>query len=271
MFMFSFYEMENEELEIPKLYSYFGICLATFFGGPLAGGVLIYKNLHVLNERSKGLKIVILFFIFQVLLFCFIIFLPKYFVNQIPNFLIPFLTALIVYQSSKKLFGEELKFREINEIKPKGNLKALGIGFLVLLLSSSIFLSFAIPMRLLSDPVEFENFLVDFADNEAKTADFNDHFFNLSDSELASYFQNDYLPIWYENKELIQEIKESDIQLSWDLEKKLELLDKYTDKRILVGEVFLKDYKNRHATYIEDINLIMGDIHDILRELEELY
>ncbi|WP_144603780.1 hypothetical protein [Algoriphagus algorifonticola] len=262
--------MENEELKIPKLYSYLGICLATFLGGPLAGGIVIYKNLQVLEKRRKGLTIVISFFIFQTLLFCSIIFIPKYFVNQIPNFLIPFITALIVYHTSKKLFGEELKFREINHIKSKNNLKAVGIGLLVLLISSSVFLSFAIPMRLLSEPEEFEEFKSEFALNEAKTSDFNEHFFNLSDSELASYFQKDYLPIWYENKELIQEIKESDVYLNWDMEKKLELLEEYTDKRILIGEVFLKDYKNRHATYIEDINLIIGDIQDILRELEEL-
>jgi uncharacterized membrane protein YhaH (DUF805 family) len=111
-----------------KFFSYRSIGLATYLGGPLAGGILISLNFKRLEEIQKGIWTVIISLLATIVLVIALIQIPEHIIDKIPSFLIPAVYTPIVVYLAKLLQDEKIR----DAIKDKGRKehwwKSLTIG-----------------------------------------------------------------------------------------------------------------------------------------------
>ncbi|MCZ6674187.1 MAG: hypothetical protein O7C75_14755 [Verrucomicrobia bacterium] len=105
--------METNSGEIPSysLFSIRAIGVATFLGGPLAGGVLIGLNFDKLGNKKARNYAYVLGTLSTVLIFWGILSLPSSIIDRVPNLLIPAIYTFIVVNLAKKF---QLKAIESN-------------------------------------------------------------------------------------------------------------------------------------------------------------
>jgi len=82
-------EIEVNATEHLKFYSQGAIAMATFFGGPLAAGILIRENYKKFNDAKNGNRALIIGIISTILLFGFIFLIPESIIEKIPSPVIP--------------------------------------------------------------------------------------------------------------------------------------------------------------------------------------
>ena len=103
--------------ENKKLYSQRAIGIATYFGGPLAAGILIRKNFINLNKERQGLNALIIGIISTFILFAGIFSIPENIIDKIPNALIPLVYTGIIYLIVEAIQGKDLKEFKENKLK----------------------------------------------------------------------------------------------------------------------------------------------------------
>jgi hypothetical protein len=126
-----------------KYYTDKQIYSATFFGGPIPAGILIFKNLkRIGNEKNAALTLA-LTFVFTILLFFLFIHPLGSFLEKIPDFIFTAFYTFIVYllysRFLEKEIGEKIKLPENKE----SNWTVAGITIFGLLLNIVIIFGFA--------------------------------------------------------------------------------------------------------------------------------
>ncbi|RIJ43002.1 hypothetical protein [Pontibacter oryzae] len=109
--MSEFMAMQEEQgVAVPeeKLFNLSAIMLATFLGGPIAGGYLIYSNYVMLGAPERGKQVIFYAVLIMYGLIGSMLFLPDATVDKLPNFLIPWVSAAVAYFIAKNLQGELL-------------------------------------------------------------------------------------------------------------------------------------------------------------------
>jgi hypothetical protein len=101
--------MDNSQ----QIYTKKSILLATFIGGPLVAGFLIYKNFKAFGKESAAQKSLIVSIVFTIVLFWGIFLIPSSIIDKFPNSLIPFIytgiIALIINKYQDVLIIEYIK------------------------------------------------------------------------------------------------------------------------------------------------------------------
>lgn len=96
-----------------KVYTKKSILLATFLGGPLVAGFLIYKNFKVFGKDDSAQKSLIIGIVCTIILFALIFLIPSSVLDKLPNALIPFIytgiIALIINKYQDPLINDHLK------------------------------------------------------------------------------------------------------------------------------------------------------------------
>jgi len=82
---------------------------ATFFGGPIPPGILIYKNLRRINNDRKASLVLMFTFIFTLLFFFFLFQTVDTFIDKIPDFVFTAFYTIVVYLLYHNFFREEIK------------------------------------------------------------------------------------------------------------------------------------------------------------------
>jgi hypothetical protein len=111
-----------------QLYSQRSIGIATFFGGPLAAGILVQRNYINLGNESHGTQALYLGIFSTLALFLGIFSLPEELVDKIPNSVFPAIYTLIIYFVVEKLQGKELKEHQEQNGQFYSAWRAAGIG-----------------------------------------------------------------------------------------------------------------------------------------------
>jgi preprotein translocase subunit Sss1 len=113
-----------------KLYSQSAIAIATYFGGPLAAGILIRKNSINLGREREGLGALIVGIIGTILLLWGIFQIPDTILDKIPNVLLPTIYTSIIFLIVEKMHGKILKKHKEEKHEFYSIWKATGIGLL---------------------------------------------------------------------------------------------------------------------------------------------
>lgn len=96
-----------------KVYTKKSILLATFLGGPLVAGFLIYKNFKVFGKDDSAQKSLIISIACTMSLFSLIFFIPSSVLDKLPNTLFPFIytgvIALIINKYQDHLISDHFK------------------------------------------------------------------------------------------------------------------------------------------------------------------
>lgn len=231
--------MNIPENEPKKLFSYFGIDLATFLGGPAAAAVVLWENLNTLGQKSLGKIILIGGIAFQFALFGFLISLPDPTLEEIPTFLIPFLSSILAHLVAYFLMNKELEAQKEKKDSQRSNWRAAGIGLLTGLGTFLIFFLMLFLGDLLQTNTSVEDFFQKFEQNEAEALELYDRLETDNDAVLSEFVRVVYQPKWEENLRLIQSAKRSNVDYPEFLEE-LRILELYVRKRLEIGEILLE-------------------------------
>jgi len=226
-----------------KFFSYRSIGLATYLGGPLAGGILISLNFKRLEEIQKGIWTIIFSLLATVILVIALIKIPEHIIDKIPNFLIPAVyTPIVVYLA--KLFQDEKISDAIKDKDRKEHWwKSLTIGLVgaVATIIIMMFVAFAEPpfsgdkitYGEIQNEIYFEPGSVD--KEILDKVSFNLEVFGYFNSEFPQSAQVEkwetryLISIWidemyWDDKELSDEINRLKQSLSIDLDKEVTLI-----------------------------------------------
>ena len=137
--------MENNDL---KIFTNKAISIATFFGGPLAAGILISKNFKVFGNENAARNSIFIGIISTILLLTGGFFIPENNVLKSLQALIPTICTALVYFLVEKLQGQKIRDFLTNNGRTAPNRLAVGyglLGFLTIVCFIIINIALAIP------------------------------------------------------------------------------------------------------------------------------
>ena len=249
-----------------KLYSQRAIAIATYFGGPLAAGILIRKNSLNLGREKEGLIALIVGIISTIVLFWSIFQIPEPIIDKIPNVLIPAIYTGIIYLIVEKLHGQILKKHKEENNDFYSNWRATGIGLICAVgLFGGIFAcAYYTPEDWDVETYDFE--LKKFNSNESEAMKLFDMLNSNSKYEVLNFIEQTGVPKWKENIEILN--KMSGIEnIPEEYQKQNKLLLEYTMLRIEAYELIKKAVQNETSEYDEDIIKRHTRIDEIIIEL----
>lgn len=245
-----------------KLFSSNSIKIATFLGGPLAFGYMMWKNCLSLGQDQKGKIILVVSIIFTILLFSSLFLLPETFIDKIPRTIIPLIYTAIAYAIVEQAQGKILKKHKDNGNKfySGWNVAGTTIISLVSILVIVLALVFIYPQNEVYD-VE----IAKFSKNEHETLIFYD---NLNTNSRASLLEEleTIIPKWKENIEIINKVNQFE-DLSKELKEQNKLLLEYSELRIETFELFKKAIKEDTDKYSDELEELHLKIDKTLEKL----
>lgn len=250
-----------------KLYSQREIGIATFFGGPLAAGILIRQNYINLNKDKQGLYALIIGILSMVLIFVGIFSIPDNIFEKIPNSIFPFIYTGIIYLIVEKLQGFEIKRHKENGGEFYSGWKAAGVGTVsMIVLAAGIFgYVYASSIDDNFDTALYDKGIEKFIENEAKSI----LVFNVIETADDNYLLKEFskgVVLWTENYSIIENISTIE-NLPDVLVVQNEKLLKYSNLRISQFELFVKSITENTDKYSQELKNLDTNINRIIEEL----
>jgi hypothetical protein len=153
----------NEKLT-HSLFSIKSIGIATYIGGPIAGGWLIALNFNRLDKKNKRNEILCYSIAFTILLFLAIIIIPDDIISKVPNFLIPAIYTPIFTFYAHKLQGEDIKSHLENDGKKGSGWAVFGISLGSLLATLALIFGMGVFLLPTTEPYEFEGNIYNYGE-----------------------------------------------------------------------------------------------------------
>ena len=249
-----------------KLYSQRAIAIATYFGGPLAAGILIRKNSLNLGREKEGLVALIIGIVSTILLFWGIFQIPEPIMDKIPNVLIPAIYTGIIYLIVEKIHGQILKKHKEEKNEFYSIWKATGIGLICAVVLFGGIFAYSYYGTEDFDVKTYDTELKKFQDNESEAMKVFDMLNHSSKYEIVSFIEQIGIPKWRENIEILN--KMSNIEnLPEKLQKQNKLLLEYSTIRIEAYELMSKAVLNESSEYDEEIIKRHIRIEEMISEL----
>lgn len=258
--------------ENKKFYSQRAISITTYFGGPLAAGILIRENYKTLDKEKQGINALIIGIISTILIFVGIFSVPENIIGKIPEALIPLIYTGIIYLIVEKIQGKELKSHKAENGEFYSGWKAAKIGAisLVIILAGIFLVAFIAGDLSKTEPDfdarSYDNGLATFFENETTSL----KVFNSIETENTDYLIKECskgLVLWKENKSIIENISRIE-NLPTELIVQNNRLVKYSDLRIEHFEIIIKALTENTDKYTIQINNIGQKIENIIEELK---
>ena len=249
-----------------KLYSQRAIAIATYFGGPLAAGILIRKNSLNLGREKEGLIALIVGTVSTILLFWGIFQIPEPIIDKIPNVLFPAIYTGIIYLIVEKMHGQILKMHKEEGNEFYSYWKATGIGFICAVILFGGIFAYAYYSPEDFDVKTYDTELKKFQANELEAMKVFDMLNHSSKYEIVTFIEQIGIPKWQENIEILN--KMSNIEnLPEKLQKQNKLLLEYSTIRIEAYKLMSEAVLNESSEYDEEIIKKHTRIEEIISEL----
>jgi len=250
-----------------KLYSQKAIAIATYFGGPLAAGILVRKNSLNLGKEKQAVNSLIIGIVSTILIFVGIFMIPEHISEKIPNMVIPAIYTGIIYLIVERIQGKELKLHKENNGEFYSGWKAAGIGAIsMVILLVSIFGYVMLSENQYNYDNEIYNHEIDkFIENEENALRVFQKM-ELGDNEYLLKEFNKGLVLWKENKEIIDKIMNME-NIPAEMNSLNPKLKTYCELRIKHYSILIKALSENTEKYENEIENIGLKIEKILEEL----
>ncbi len=244
-----------------KLYSKRAISIATFFGGPLAAGILARQNFINLGKNDYGKYSLVVGIVSTILIYFGIFSLPEQIIDKIPNVLIPAIYTGIIYLIIEKLQGNELADHKNNNGEFYSAWKAAGIGAICMTILLTGIFGYVYSKTGAIFPtgkfdVQYDNGIAEFNKNEQKALALFTMLESDSSSKSIEFIDNIGIPTWKENLLILDDLDKID-GLYPQLKKQNEILRTYCNLRIEAFKLIrkaLEENTNAYDRQIETIN-----------------
>jgi len=259
----------NQETNQEKtfhLYSQRVISIATYFGGPLAAGILARQNFINLGKKQLGKNALIIGILSTILLFVGIFSVPDHIMDKIPNAVIPLVYTGIIYLILEKFQGSELKEHKENNRPFYSAWKATGIGAVCMLILLGGIFGYAFLSPDDFDTKKYDNGIAKFNKNEEKALLLFSIIETNNPDKIIEHIDNVGLPAWQENLKLLDDL--DNIEGLYDqLKNQNEILRQYSKLRIEAFELIKKSVKEDSNKYGREIEELNRQIDEILKKL----
>jgi hypothetical protein len=230
--------------EMKKLYSSKAIAIATYFGGPLAAGVLMRRNFINLGKDDYARQSLMISIIATLLMFVGLLSIPEQMIDKIPRYVIPAVYTAIVYWIVYRLQGADLeKHRKINGLFYSG-WKAAGVGVacLAVLLAGLVFYVLLAPDE--SDNAKFDARIQEIQKNEKEAYELFALLENGTIEQADAFINQVGIPAWQKNLLILDELDRME-GLSAEFKEKSQFLQEYCKLQIesfsLIGKAIMED------------------------------
>jgi hypothetical protein len=254
--------------EYKKFYSQKAIAITTYFGGPLAAGILIRRNYLNLDKEKPGINALLIGVVATILLFAGIFFIPDDIIDKIPNAIIPLIYTGIIYLIVEKIQGKELKLHKENQGGFYSGWRAAGIGAIsMLIIVAGIFgIIFLQPNNW--DVDSYDTGLAKYDKNELAAIQLYDMLDTGSDQELINFINHTGIPKWKESIEILQGMEKIE-NLPEEFKKQDKLLIEYCQVRIKAYRLIEKSVMDNSPDYDAEIIKLHKRIDEIIEELQQ--
>jgi len=251
-----------------KLYSEWAIGLATFFGGPLAAGILIRRNCINLGREKQGFNALMIGILTTFLIIVLLFALPEATIDKIPSSLLPFVYTGIIFFILEKIQGKDIRLHKANNGEFYSGWRAAGIGAMSMAVYLSfIFIAVEIDTRSLDfEAAQYDSGIEQFIENENKAM----QVFQFLDSENTDLLIDDFLKgivLWRENKIIVDKLNTIE-NLPEELKDQNDILGRYSELRITQYQLIIKALKEDTDKYDAQIDNIIKEIDRVTDELE---
>ena len=257
--------LKNETKNL-KFYSQKSIGIATFIGGPLAAGYLIRENYLSLNKPDEAKKSLLIGIVSTILLLTGIFMIPESIMDKVPNQILPAIYTGIILFIVAKIHGTILLQHKENGNEFYSGWKAAGIG----LISSAILVIGIFGYIYFSpDGEEYEKYdteIAEFTKNETESLVFYDHINTETSNTLLKELEDNTIPKWKENIEIIKKSNDIENLPSELLEQNIILL-KYSELRLKTFELFKKAISEDTDKYSQELEQVHSEIEEQLEKL----
>lgn len=261
-------QTNDHTTNLTKFYSQRAISTATFFGGPLAAGILIRQNFINSGKDEYGKYALYIGIFSTILLFAILFSIPEQIINKIPSFIIPAIYTGIIYLIVEYYQGQTLKNHKEKHGQFYSGWKAAGIGAIC-----TIFIMLGVFGYIYTAPEDFDtskynNGMAEFQKNEEKALEL----FNLIDTinpyKAIDFIKETGLPTWQKNIQILDELDNID-GLYQEIKNQNKILREYCQLRIKSYELISKALTQNTNIYDLKITQINNNIGDVLKQLQK--
>ena len=186
-----------------KYYSRIAIAIATYFGGPIAAGILARRNFINMGKNKFATYSIPVGIVSTFLVFVLIFSVPENILDKIPNSLIPTVYTAIIYAFIDWLQGPTLKSHKENNGTFYSLWKALGVGIMCLAILLGILFSYFYFFSDDFDTNKYESEIAQVNQNEEKALELYD-LIDMGDVQVCVRFIDSVgLPAWKANIQIL--------------------------------------------------------------------
>jgi hypothetical protein len=250
-----------------RLYSRAAVGVATFFGGPLAAGLLLRRNFLSMGRKQAAHNSLILGIVATVALFGGLFMLPENVVDKIPNALLPALYTCVILGIMEGWQGTAIKKHKATGGVFYSGWRAAGVSFLCLTgiaagMAAYIFMS---PDDADYDARRYDSLCAAFESNQGKALKLEDYLTDTPDRALW-YIDSVAISMWRRNVELTDSLDMIE-NLPLELKRQNELLREYATLRLGETELLRKAVAESGDEYGYRLDLLRRRIDRVLAEL----
>ena len=257
---------QTESNEAMKYYSQRAISIATYFGGPLAAGILIRKNYLNLDDQVKAKNALILGIIATIGLLIAIFSIPTETIDKIPNVVIPAIYTIIIYFIVEKVQGKQLNEHKAIDGQFYSAWKAAGIGALCSLVFLVAILGYVFSVPEEFDSTAYDNKIAEFTENEEEAFQLFDMLGKSDIQSVVEFIDETGIPNWKKNITLLNKLDKLD-GLTDEFIQQNQLLREYSQLRIKSYELIKKAVIKQTAEFDQEIESINLKIDALFEEL----
>lgn len=249
-----------------QFYSQKAIGIATFFGGPLAAGILVRRNYINLGNDLYGKHALSIGIISTILLFTAIFSTPEHILNKIPNSIVPAIYTFIIFLVVEKLQGQELKKHKENNGTFYSSWRATGVGFLCMLVIVAGVLGYAYKIGTDFDTEEYDRGIAEIQQNEEVALQLFSLGGDASIHQIADFIDKKGIPNWQKNITILNSMDNIE-GLTEEFKKQNEILRSYCKLRIDSYLLIKKATIENTDRYTEDIQRLEKQIDQEITKL----
>lgn len=250
-----------------KFYSQKAIAIATYFGGPLAAGILIRRNCLNLGNEKQAVNSLIIGIISTIFIFVGIFMVPENIIEKIPNVIIPAIYTGIIYLIVEKIQGNVLKSHKEANGEFYSGWKAAGIGAVsMVIIAAGMFGYIMLSEQQYNYGNEiYSNEIDKFVQNEENALKVFQNM-ETGDKEYLLKEFNKGLVLWNVNNEIIDKVMKMD-DIPTEMNSLHPRLKIYCELRIKHYSLIIKALSEDTDKYENEIRIIGLKIENILELL----
>lgn len=259
-------KLTNERGESIKLYSQKAIGIATFFGGPLAAGILVRKNFINLGKEEQGKQALFIGIVSTILLFAGLFAIPDSIMDKFPNSLIPTIYTAIILMIIELVQGHELRLHTTGNGEFYSAWNAVGIGVICAVILLAGIFGYAYFEDTDFEAEQYDNAMLEFQKNEEDALKLYDLVGAGEDKLAIDFIQETGIEAWNKNLAILYKLDQMD-GLTQEFIDQNQKLREYCELRIesyqLIGRALYEE-TNAYDYQLDDLHKKIDDKIDEL-------